>query len=128
MYRPSAPAEAFNDIVGSSQALILSKPSPLPNIIMFGEFNFPDINWTSPDLSCTYAIPLISLLDCICLNQQVLEPTRKSNILYNFINSIDGVLSDHCIITAKTSIPFCHSPPICQSINGISNAFEPRDF
>ena len=56
MYRPpSCPAEAFNDIISRSQALILSMPSPLPNIIMLGDFNFPDIDWTKPDLSCTYA-------------------------------------------------------------------------
>ena len=57
-------------------------PSPLPNIIMLGDFNFPDIDWTKPDLSCPCAIPLISLSDCLYLNQQDLELTRKSNILY----------------------------------------------
>ena len=88
---------------------------------MLGDFNFPDINWTNPDMSCQYAISLISLSDCLFLNQQVLEPIRKSNILDiifspdDIINSIyvtDSVLSDHRIITAKTYIPFCHSPPI----------------
>ena len=99
MYRPpSCPAEAFNDIISRSQALILSMPSPLPNIIMLGDFNFPDIDWTKPDLSCTFAIPLLSLSDCFFLNQQVLEPTRKSNILDlifspdDFVNSIDAGL------------------------------------
>ena len=120
MYRPpSCPAEAFNDIISRSQSLILSMPSPLPNIIMLGDFNFPNIDWTKPDLSCTYAIPLFSLSDCFFLNQQVLEPTRKSNILDlifspdDFVNSIDvtdSLLSDHRIITVKTSIPFCHTP------------------
>ena len=63
MYRPpSCPAEAFNDIISRSQSLILSMPSPLPNIIMLGDFNFPDIDWTKPDLSCTYAIPLLHCL------------------------------------------------------------------
>ena len=81
-HTPSCPAEAFNDIISKSQALILSMPSPLPIIIMLGGFNFPDIDWTNPYLSCTYAIPLISLSDCLFLNQQVLEPTHKSNILY----------------------------------------------
>ena len=45
MYRPpSCPAEEFNDIISRSQALILSMPSSLPNIIMLGDFNFPDID------------------------------------------------------------------------------------
>ena len=84
MYRPpppSCPAEAFSDIISRSQALILSIPSPLPTVIMLGYFNFSDINWTNPDMSCQYAIPLISLSVCLFLNQQVLEPIRKSNIL-----------------------------------------------
>ena len=116
MYRPpSCPAEAFNDIKSRSQALILSMPSPLSTVIMLGYFNFPDIDWTNPDLSCTYAIPLVSLSDCLFLNQQVLEPTRKSNIFDlmfspdDFVNSIDvtdSLLSDHRIITVKTSISF----------------------
>ena len=96
MYRPpSCPAEAFNVIISRSQSLILSIPSPLPNMIMLDDFNFPDIDWTKPELSCTYAIPLLSLSDCFFLNQQVLEPTRKSNILDlifspdDFVNSID---------------------------------------
>ena len=32
------------------------------------------------------------------------------------------------IITAKTSIPFSHSPPISQSMNRICNAFGPLYF
>ena len=111
----SCPAEAFNDIISRSQAFILSMPSPLPNIIILGDFNFPDIDWTNPDLKCPYDIPLISLSDCLFLNQQVLEPTHKSNILDlifspdDFVNSMDvtdSLLSNHRIITVKTSIPF----------------------
>ena len=79
---PLCPAEAFSDNISRSQALILSIPSPLPNvIIMLGDLNFPDINWTNPDMSCQYTISLISLSDSLFLNQQVLEPTRKSIIL-----------------------------------------------
>ena len=62
---PSCPAEAFSDIISRRQALIQPIASPLLNIIMFGVFNFLDINWTNPDLSCQYAIPLISLSDCL---------------------------------------------------------------
>ena len=36
------------------------------------------------------------------------------------------LLSDHRIITVKTSIPFCHTPH--QSMNRSCNAFEPLDF
>ena len=86
-------------------------------------------------MSCTYAIPLFSLSDCLSLNQQVVEPTGQSNILDlifspdDFVNSIDvtdSLLSDHRIITVKTSIPFCHTPH--QSMNRSCNAFNPLDF
>ena len=97
---PSCPAEAFSDIISRSQALIISISSPLPNVIMLGDFNFPDINWTNPDMSCQYAIPFISLSDCLFL-----KPTHRSNFLpHDFINPIDVTdsgLSDHCIITRK---------------------------
>ena len=55
--------------------------SPLPNIIMLWDFNFPDINWSNPDFNCPDASPLISFSDWLFLNQQVSAPTRNSNIL-----------------------------------------------
>ena len=66
---------------------------------------------------------------------KVLEPTHKSDILDlifspdDFVNSIDvtdSLLSDHCIITVKTSIPYCHTPH--QPMNRSCNAFEPLNF
>ena len=65
----------------------------MSNVIILGDFNFSDVNWTNPDMSSQYAIPLISLSDCLFLNQQFSEPNRKSSILVfspdYFINSID---------------------------------------
>ena len=101
---PSCPAEAFSDIISRRPALILSIPSPMSNVIILGDFNFSDINWTNPDMSSQYAIPLISLSDCLFLNQQFSVPNRKSSILDlmfspdYFINSIDvtdSVLSNY---------------------------------
>ena len=46
----------------------------------------------------------------------------------NSIDVTDSVISDHRIITAKTTILFCHFPPICKSTNRICYAFEPLDF
>ena len=56
--------------------------SPVPNIIMLGDFNFPEINWLSMNYNCPDASPLILFSDWLFLNQQVSAPTRKSNILY----------------------------------------------
>ena len=138
MYRPpTCSPEDFNDIISRSRAIILSMSSPLPNIIMLGDFNFPDINWLNPDYNSHDASPLILFSDLLFLNQQVSAPTRKSNILDlifspdDFINCIDitdSVISDHRIITAKTLIPISQSSPPCQTMNSACNTFELLDF
>ena len=111
--------------------------SPLPNVIMLGDLNFPDINWLNPDYNCHDASPLILFSDLLFLNQQVSAPTRKSNILDlifspdDFINCIDitdSVISDHRIITAQTLIPISQSSPPCQTMNSACNTFELLDF
>ena len=55
--------------------------SPLPNIIMLGDFYCLDINWLNPDYNCPDASPLILFPDFLFLNQQVSAPTRESKIL-----------------------------------------------
>ena len=63
---------------------------------------------------------------CITMvsNQQVLAPTRKSNILDlifstdDFINCID--ITDS-VISATPLIPISHSPPPCQTMNSTCN-------
>ena len=82
LYRPpTCSPEDVNDIISRSRAIILSMFSPLPYIIMFGDFNFPDINWLNPNYNCPDASPLILFSDLLFLNQQVSTPTRKSSIL-----------------------------------------------
>ena len=78
MYRP--PTE-FNDIILKTKSYIMSLPSPLPNIIMLCDFNFPNIDWSCSITSCPMAGPLIDLAGLLFLNQQVKEPTSKLNIL-----------------------------------------------
>ena len=72
--------EHINDTISSGRAIILSMSSPLHNIIMLGDFNFLDINWSNSD-NCTDASPLILFSDWLFSNQQVSAPTWKSNIL-----------------------------------------------
>ena len=138
MYRrPTCSSEDFNDIITRSRAILLSLSSPLPNIIMLGDFNFSDINCLNPDYNCHYASPLILFSDLLFLNQQVSGPTSKSNILNlifspdDFINCIDitdSVISDHPIITAKTLVAISQSSPPCQTMNSACNTFELLDF
>ena len=71
MYRPpTCSPEDFNDIISRSRAIILSMSSTLPNIIMLGDFNFPDINWLNPDYNCHDASLLILFSDLLFLNSK----------------------------------------------------------
>ena len=110
--------------------------SPLPYIILLGDFNFPDIDWSCPDISYEAAAPLLSLSNSLLLNQQVDKPTRLSNTLdlifcpdeiIKTISVADTYLSDHRILTTSTLIPLvptkttlCSNPP--------ASAFEKLDF
>ena len=105
---------------------------------MLGDFNFPDIDWSCPDISCEAAAPLLSLSNSLLLDQQVDKPTRLSNTLDlifcpdEIIKTIsfsvaDTYLSDHRILTTSTLIPLastktnlCSNPPV--------SAFEKLDF
>ena len=69
LYRPpTCSPEDFNDIISRSRAIILSMSSPLPNIIMLGDFNFPDNNWLNTEYNCHDASPLILFADLLFLN------------------------------------------------------------
>ena len=134
---PPCSPEDFNDIISRGRAIILSMSSPLPNIIMLGDSNFPDINWLNPEYNCPDASPLILFSDWLFLNQQVSAPTRKSNIMgkkcspddfITYIDITDSVISDHRIITAKTLIPIYQSSLSCQTMNSTCNNFELLEF
>ena len=81
MYRPSScTTNEFNDIIVTINQFIFSMSSPLPNIIILGDFNLPGIYWLSSNMS-SMTTPLVGLCDYWFLNQQVHKPTRKSNLL-----------------------------------------------
>ena len=137
LYRPpSCSAVDFKDAIYQLEQFFSKEPSPLPNIILLGDFNFPDIDWSCPDISYEAAAPLLSLSNSLLLNQQVDKPTRLSNTLdlifcpdelIKSISVADTYLSDHRILTTSTLIPLaptktnlCSNPP--------ASAFEKLDF
>ena len=49
VYRPpSSPLSDFDDIIAKTREFILSLPAPLPNIILLGDFNMPEVIWDNP--------------------------------------------------------------------------------
>ena len=85
-YRPpTCPTTEFNYIILKTKSYIMYLPTPLPNIIMLGDFNFPNIDWSCSTTSCPMAGPLIDLAGLLFHTQQVKEPTRKLNI-FSFLS------------------------------------------
>ena len=132
---PSCPVNDFEEISLKIHTYVMSLPPPLPNIILRGDFNLPEINWSSIHPSCPTAGSLLNLTSLAFLNQKVSEPTRNCNILdliffpdniINFITVSDTFLSDHRIIYAETFIPV-HAPStvqIDQNLNPSSTRIE----
>ena len=132
---PSCTTNEFNDIIVKVNQFIFSLSSPLPNIIILGDFNLPGVDWLSPNMS-SMTTPLVDLCDYLFLNQQVHKPTRKSNILdlifcpndlINTISISDTFISDHRMITVDTFIPIqCCVPN--QIFNPPISKFASLDF
>ena len=115
----------------------MSLPSPLHNIIMLGDFNFPNIDWSCSTTSYPMVGTLIDLAGLLVLTQQVKEATRKLDMLdlffcpddlVNNITTTDTFLSDHRIINVSTSIPVPQTIPVAQSRNPSSNVIEKIGF
>ena len=89
----------------------MSFSSPLPNIIMLGDFNLPNMDRSFPTINYHIISPLTGLTCLLFLNQQIKEPTRKLNIfdlifchagLVNMTTTTDTFLADHHIINVST--------------------------
>ena len=82
VYRPpSRPISDFDDSITKTREFILSLPAPLPNIILLGDFNMPEVNWDNPHAYNPSSELLIDLATILFLNQKVSTPTRKSNVI-----------------------------------------------
>ena len=65
MYRPpSCTINEIDDIIIKVNQFILSLNSPLPNISIIGDFNFPEVDWFSRNISSLK--PLVtSVIHCV---------------------------------------------------------------
>ena len=86
---PTCSPEDFNDIISRSRAINLAMSSPLPNIIMLGDFNFPDINWLNRDYNCHDASPLILCSDLLFLIPISSLPCQTMNSACNTFELLD---------------------------------------
>ena len=116
LYRPpSCSGPQFEDVILKMKSVMFKLVSPLPNIIMLGDFNLPTMSWSQPG-DCFISRIFCPFVESLFLQQFVNVPTRKKNILdLVFCNNelIDGIdicdtfISDHCLLTVTTFIPVC---------------------
>ena len=89
IYRPPNSSSLYNDNVCE---LITYFVHSSDNIVIFGDFNLPDIQWST--YTCSSSRLYQSFMECIvenALTQHVTAPTRGANIL-DFILSIDPMV------------------------------------
>ncbi len=139
LYRPpDCQLNEFKDTIDVVDQWLKGLKAPLPNIILMGDFNLPNYDWTNMPLT-TNSLHVSSLLDItnlMFINQLICEPTRKSNILDLVFSSLDIIksitiqntaLSDHNLITAETNIPISQNST--KSVkNPAKNGFELLNF
>ena len=83
VYRaPSSPLSDFDDIITKTREFILSLPAPLPNIILLGDFNLPEVIWDNPHAYNPSSELLINLAPLLFLNQQAWCPLPHGNQLF----------------------------------------------
>jgi hypothetical protein len=121
LYRPPrCSISDFLTVISKLRSKFEDLESPTPNIILTGDFNLPNVCWSTESIyggttdDRKQAEYIFSLTNSWCLNQKIKEPTREKNILDLFwVNNeeiIDTIevtptaISDHNIITVKTNL------------------------
>ena len=113
LYRPpSCSGPQFEDVILKMKSVTFKFASPLPNIIMLGDFNLPTMSWSQPG-DCFISHIFCPFVESLFLQQYVNLPTKKTIILdlvfcnselIDTIDICDTFISDHCLLTVNTSI------------------------
>lgn len=112
-YRPPASDRLFVSDLHKTISRALEQ-FPTNKIYLFGDFNFPDINWSRLSSSSSESSDFIELCLEFNLTQIVTEPTRGTNILDLILTTephsispvvqLDG-FSDHNLLQFSINIP-----------------------
>ena len=99
-YRPpQASQQNFISAISQVAKVIEDLPRPTPDVILCGDFNFPNIKWPEGTLLSggtldqqAQAKALLEVADKALLTQQIITPTRLNNILdLYFTNNRESV-------------------------------------
>lgn len=134
IYRPpDCPSNDFATTINNVEKCINSVGNPTPNILMFGDFNFPRIDWNTETsqsggtrIEQDQSKCLLKLTNMFFLQQIIQQPTRGKNILdlvfTNDLNLIHHyhvtptIFSDHNIININLGLKCLKSPDLMNSI------------
>ncbi|KAK3884903.1 hypothetical protein Pcinc_010877 [Petrolisthes cinctipes] len=104
-YRPpSCTLVNFTKAYREMHKLIEDLPTPMPDIIICGDFNFPFIHWPEGSIITgatreeqDQASLTFELSDKFFLTQLITKPTRKNNTIDLLFTNIQDLLSDHTV-------------------------------
>ena len=95
----------FREMINTLLTTLRALDSPLPDISIFGDFNFPNVKWPEGEIlpgNTRDEQNQINLLSQLCeefyLEQKILHPTRDKNIL-DFVFTNNGEIIYHYDIT-----------------------------
>ena len=121
IYRLEGHPEQFYEVLQRLDSYIASFGEPCPNIVITGDFNFPNIDWKTLKVKGDsksreekeQALRLLSFMESHCLEQHMKEPTRGPNILDLILTNNEEVLyscrgedselTDHRLIYIQTA-------------------------
>ena len=117
-YRPpSGDVEDLNELDLSIQKI--TRATNIPNLVIVGDFNLPDINWDNTSVRTPSNYPqclsstLIDIVNNNYLTQMVTQPTRELNTLDLILTSNPGLIeevmtmpgtSDHHVVKADLHV------------------------
>ena len=117
VYKPKHDGKTLQDLSASLRKI--QSDSPSSDIIIGGDFNQPNVNWTINDIipghwaSSSTAQALLNIIAEFGLEQLVREPTREKSILDLMLTnnpsvfssvSVEPGISDHSIVVSDLSL------------------------
>lgn len=142
IYRPpNCTTVSFSEIMNKVRELPLLRVSPLQDIVVLGDFNFPRVKWPDGSIATggtteeqTQSSLLLNLIDDLFLTQMILKPTRGNNILdLLFTNNKElihhyevspTIYSDHNIISISLNHPSISDPVIEPQVKPVMAEFD----
>ncbi|KAK3895489.1 hypothetical protein Pcinc_000831 [Petrolisthes cinctipes] len=134
----------FSTCMDAITAEITKLECPQPTVIINGDFNLPNVNWTTTNVyggtssGRLQANILFSLSEQIFSKQVINIPTRQNNILdlffttneelINDIHAEQTLMSDHKVLVVNTTLRMAENPIHRDNENTPTKSFKQLNF